>query len=348
MDPETPALAAPGSRPGHDTLLGRPAGPALPLEALGGPSYYDIPLLKKPVWSWEIGAYFFLGGLSAGSYLLARVAERLGGARYRAVTRAGTAIAAAALLPCPILLIDDLGDRSRFHHMLRVFKPRSPMNLGSWVLTGYSGVLFLTALREWFRGPSGRRRHRFVGRAALFVLDLAGLPLALLFSGYTGVLLSATSTPVWSKNPWLGPLFCASAIDNGAAAIRLALEFRRGKAADGVEALETIDTAAHAAEAAATVGYLSTAGSLARPLTQGPLAPAFWGAAAGVVAAEVLKHVPAGGRIGRWAKVAGAILGVAGGFALKWAMQQAGPASACDPDADRQVSRPRRGLPGPR
>jgi formate-dependent nitrite reductase membrane component NrfD len=279
MHPETTTLVPHGSRPGHDALLERPVGELVPLDALSDRSYYDIPLLKKPVWTPEIGWYFFLGGLSAGSYLLARVAERLGGQRYRAVTRAGTWIALGALAPCPVLLIVDLGDPKRFHHMLRVFKWRSPMSLGSWVLTGYSGVVFFTARGEWFRGRR-RGRPNLRGKAALLTLDAAGLPLAILFSGYTGVLLSGTATPVWSQNPWIGPLFSASALSNGASAINLALELRRGADEETAkspeqEALEKIDTAAHAAEAVTTAGYLSTAGSLAKPLPHGKLAPYF-------------------------------------------------------------------------
>jgi formate-dependent nitrite reductase membrane component NrfD len=337
MHAESTGALTPGSRPGHTTHLVRHGQTAIAMDEIAGPSYYDIPLLKKPVWSWEIGCYFFLGGLSAGSYLLARVAERLGGARYRAVTRAGTAIAVTALLPCPILLIDDLGHRSRFHHMLRVFKPRSPMNLGSWVLTGYSGVLFLTALREWL---GGARQRGWFDRAAVLVLDAAGLPLALFFSGYTGVLLSATSTPVWCRNPWLGPLFTASAISNAVSTISVALQSEEQSAAS--EALDMIDTVAHVGETVMLTGYLSRAGGLARPLTHGANAPYFWGAVAGLAISEVLKHVPAGGRTGRWPKVAAAGLGVLSGLALKWSIQEAGAPSASDPDADRQISRARR------
>jgi formate-dependent nitrite reductase membrane component NrfD len=313
------------------------------------PSYYDIPLLKKPVWSWEIGAYFFLGGLSAGSYILARLAERAGGVRYRALTRAGTAVALVALAPCPPLLVADLGDPKRFHHMLRVFKPRSPMSLGTWVLTGYSGILFLTALREWRRWRRGVPSRGGIGAVLFAVVDAVGLPLAVLFSGYTGVLLSGTATPVWTKNSWLGPLFTSSAIANGAAATSLALLTQRadGEERPALEALETVETVAHVAEGAAMAGYLATAGSLARPVTHGKLAPYCWGAAAAVVAGEVVQRLPVRGAARRWCKLAAAVVGVAGGFCLKWALQQAGPASAADPEADRQASRPRpRELPG--
>ncbi len=115
------------------------------------PSYYDISMLKPPVWTPEVGIYFFLGGLSAGAFTLARLAERFGGDNYRALTRTGTAIAALAALPCSPLLIKDLGDPKRFHHMLRVWKPGSPMNLGSWALTSYTLMSVLAELREWTR-----------------------------------------------------------------------------------------------------------------------------------------------------------------------------------------------------
>jgi formate-dependent nitrite reductase membrane component NrfD len=335
-------------RPAPDYLTGLETDlqrnlPAVPPAGPPAPSYYDIPLLQKPVWTDEIGVYFFLGGLSAGSYILARVAERVGGPRYRAVTRAGTAVAVLALLPCPPLLIADLGDPTRFHHMLRVFKPRSPMSLGSWVLTGYGGILFLTALREWRRDPE--RPEGLLGKAVGVALDLAGLPLALLFSGYTGVLLSGTSTPVWTKNPWLGPLFTASAIGNGASAITLALEVLPSDGEEtrpAVEALEKVDEVAHVAEAVTLTGYFGVAGSLARPLTQGKAAPYFWGAVGCVLASEVVRRLPVSGRARGWTRFAAAAASLASGFCLKWAMQQAGPPSADDPEADRQASRPPR------
>ena len=44
-------------------------------------SYYGRPILKAPVWQWDIAAYLFTGGLAAGSSLLAagRAAHRPAG-----------------------------------------------------------------------------------------------------------------------------------------------------------------------------------------------------------------------------------------------------------------------------
>jgi formate-dependent nitrite reductase membrane component NrfD len=264
-------------------LVERVPPPPPPTDA---PSYYNISMLKPPVWEADIAVYFFLGGLSAGAYILARSAERFGGDRYRRLTQTGTAVAVLAALPCAPLLIADLGDPKRFLNMLRVFKPHSPMNLGAWTLTAYTGVSVLALLREWLRGDSRPEQRSFMSNlldgALVTVCDLAGVPLALLLGVYTGVLLSATSTPVWAKNPWLGALFISSAVNTGAAATSLALDVwgsTTGEARDDAahEALQRIDTAAHAAEAISLLGYHASAGELARPLTSGKESLTYWG-----------------------------------------------------------------------
>ncbi len=118
------------------------------------PGYYDYPVLKEPFWGWEIILYFFFGGLAAGCYVLASIAALFGSREDRAVTRAGYYLSLLALLPCPALLIKDLGRPERFLHMLRMFKARSPMSTGGriWRLNLFartlsllSAILYLTA-----------------------------------------------------------------------------------------------------------------------------------------------------------------------------------------------------------
>ena len=314
------------------------------------PSYYDISMLKAPVWTWEVAAYFFCGGVSAGAFVLSRLAERCGGERHQELTRAGTAVAVLAALPCAPLLIRDLGDPKRFHHMLRIWKPQSPMNLGSWTLTAYNGFLALAALRELARDGSMKMVPVKVPSPTeglvLAVTDVMGVPTALLLAGYTGVLLSSTATPVWSRNPWLGPLFSASAMSTGAAAITLALETAAELSAPETppkKALAKIESTARVAEAVSLAGYLASAGQLAEPLTRGKMAPHLWGGAvgAGLLVPEILERLPVRGKARRWLKIAAATLGLAGGFALRWAVLFAGRDSANDPDAARAVGRAR-------
>src|SRR5437660_11675154 len=85
------------------------------------PAYYDYPVLKAPLWRWEIIWYFFFGGLAAGNYVIASIASLFGARDDRAVARAGYYLSLVTLLPCPILLIKDLGRPERFLHMLRIF-----------------------------------------------------------------------------------------------------------------------------------------------------------------------------------------------------------------------------------
>jgi hypothetical protein len=80
-----------------------------------------------------------------------------------------------------------------------VFKPRSPMNLGAWTLTAYTGVSVLAVLREGLRGDRTSEERSIAANlldgALKIACDAAGAPLALLLATYSGVLLSATSTP---------------------------------------------------------------------------------------------------------------------------------------------------------
>src|SRR5438874_13467054 len=110
-------------------------------------AYRDVPILKQPTWNTEVAAYFFFGGVSAGSALVGSLAQVAGGARYKRLARTAHYVSFATLLPCPPLLIDDLGMPQRFHHMLRVFKPSSPMNLGAWALTVHGAMATVTVLR---------------------------------------------------------------------------------------------------------------------------------------------------------------------------------------------------------
>lgn len=312
------------------------------------PSYYDVPILKSPPWKWEIAWYFFLGGLSTGAYTVGRMAERFGGKEFREVSRASAYTALAAFVPCPPLLIHDLGDPKRFHHMLRVFKPTSPMSVGTWAIMGYSGALTAEVARQWVlahvpphkRGPLLR-----AGTAtAESINDVPGVPFALTVAGYTGVLLSSTANPLWSKNKWLGPLFSASAIATGAAATSLALSAfgKRGGREESHAALEHIDTAAHIAEAVCMGGFLKEAGEKGAALTKGSMKGHMSVAAGGLLAGEVLKLIPFRGTLRRWATILSSLLSLASGFSLRWAMVHAGHEAANDPHTNRLASRPRK------
>ena len=97
-------------------------------------SYYDKAILKQPVWKWYVPAYFFTGGLAAGSAMLAAGARLTG---FRRLARQSRFVTLGALGVSTALLVKDLGRPARFYNMLRVLKPTSPMSIGSWVLGAF-------------------------------------------------------------------------------------------------------------------------------------------------------------------------------------------------------------------
>ncbi|SEP22630.1 NrfD/PsrC family molybdoenzyme membrane anchor subunit [Trujillonella endophytica] len=148
-------------------------------------SYYGRPILKAPVWkSPDVPLYLFLGGAAGSSSILAALADVTG---RPALTRVGRYVSGGGALASVVFLIHDLGRPARFLHMLRVFKPTSPLSVGTYILAPFSAAASTTAAVEllgWFPGLK-----RFGG----VVAALFGGPLAT----YTGVLLANTAVPTW-------------------------------------------------------------------------------------------------------------------------------------------------------
>ncbi len=217
-------------RPTGDQTDAQVAEPARsgPLAGTGHVTYHGVPPVKRaPFQIPYIPLYFWVGGLAAGSWL-AVTAESWTGEEDRDLVRAGRYVTVGSVLAGTGLLIKDLGRPDRFLNMLRVFRPRSPMSLGSWALStfgGYAGAAALLQAAEdgWFgdRPRVARLSSGLTGR----MLHLVGLPAALFVGSYTGVLLSATSTPSWAtRNGTLARLFVASATSSGLAAVSAVLE----------------------------------------------------------------------------------------------------------------------------
>jgi formate-dependent nitrite reductase membrane component NrfD len=180
-------------------------------------SYHELPLLKPPVWTWEIPAYFFVGGAAGAAAVVGAVARASGASP--ALVRDARWIAAAGGAISPALLVSDLGRPERFLNMLRIFKLRSPMSVGAWTLVAFSNAAGARVFADVAtRATGGRLPVRIVGDAAEVLSAATGLVLAT----YTGVLIGATAIPVWSRNVSLLPLhFGASGV--GAAVSMLEL-----------------------------------------------------------------------------------------------------------------------------
>ena len=274
-------------------------------------SYYGHPVIKEPTWTWEIPCYFFTGGVAGASAVLSSAAKLFGNEK---LSRVALYVGAATDAVSPVLLISDLGRPERFHHMLRVFKVTSPMNVGSWVLLVSGGASNTQALLELL----GRLKP--VKIAAEVVSTLFGPPLAT----YTGVLIADTAVPVWHEArqelPWL---FGASAAASAGAAACLFLDPKdagpaRRLAVGGV-----------AAEGALMHAMELRLGEVGEVYHQGAAGSFAWAAKGLAGAGATLLALR--GRRSRAAAVLGGAMVCAGELCLRWSVYKAGFQSARDP-----------------
>jgi len=280
-------------------------------------TYYGLPILKETVWKAGVPIYFYVGGLAGASAALGAAAQLRPG--LAALVRRTRFVAAAGAMASAGLLIEDLGRPTRFLNMLRVVRLRSPMSVGSWILTAFGALSAAAAAGEVIALPDG-----LVDGAGL-AAGLVGLPLA----GYTAVLLASTAVPVWQgARTTLPPLFLASAAASAASALDLmdvppraqATARRFGLCCKAAELL-----AAHAVER-----ELSSVPSVVRTLGEG-LAGTLWRAAKLLTAVSLIASAPR--RRPRWLRVASGLCGTAGGIAHRFAIFQAGRAAARNPRA---------------
>src|SRR5215470_1529720 len=181
------------------------------------PGYYGHPVVRPPVWMWEIPIYFFVGGLGGMSTVIALGAVLF---HHFDIARMAMWFAAVASVLSPILLILDLGRPHLFINMLRVFKPQSAMSMGAWILAGFgmSVVPGLIALEI-------RAFHVFAGPVDLILRIVAEILMfgsaifGMLLATYTGVLIGATAIPAWFLHHRLLPIHFGTAGLGSAAAL---------------------------------------------------------------------------------------------------------------------------------
>jgi len=150
-------------------------------------SYYGRPVLQEPVWKVpEVPGYLFLGGLAGASSVLAAFAQATGNHELARAAKNG---AAGAIVLSAAALVKDLGRPARFLNMLRVFKPSSPMSVGSWLLAAYGPAAGAAAASA----VTGRLpRAGAVATAAAATLGPG-------IATYTAALLCDTAVPAWHE-----------------------------------------------------------------------------------------------------------------------------------------------------
>ena len=288
------------------------------------------PFINAPVWTWEVPLYFWVGGLASGAAFVAAACDAAGDERSARVARK---LALGAVSAAPPLLIADLGRPGRFLNMLRIFKPRSPMNLGAWCLIAFSSTAAAAVGADVVQRP---RAARGLGVATALLGGYLG--------SYTGVLLATTAVPLWARSrSVLGPVFVCTAAASGAAATRLLL------VAGGMDdehptqrALGHVETASIVAELALSAANHRHLGELGAVMHRGRPGRLFRAAEAAVTAG-VSTRLMARWRIGRVHDVA-SVLYLLGALGFRYAWVEGGKASAVDHSGVAAMARGARSL----
>jgi DMSO reductase anchor subunit len=319
---DVPRDGVKGARPGRDAVTGAAAGrrrrrrgrgeqPMVPEAQFS--SYYGKPVLNKPTWEpLDIAGYLYLGGLAGASSLLAAGGQVTG---RPALARAAKTGAAGAITASLAALVHDLGRPARFLNMLRVFKPTSPMSMGSWLLAGYAPLTIAAAATDV------ARRYRPVGSAATAAAAVLGPVVAT----YTAVLVSDTAVPSWHEGYREMPFVFAGS--GATAAAGLALVCAPPAQTDPARRMAVLGTAV---ELGAFQLMKRRMGLVAEPFEQGKPHRLLRAAEVLTTSGTVLAGFAGRRRSRVLASMAGAAL-LTGSAALRFGVFHAGVASAEDP-----------------
>jgi DMSO reductase anchor subunit len=275
-------------------------------------SYYGRPVLKKPVWQErDIAGYLFTGGVAAGSALLAAGADVTGRPGMR---RSARLTSLAALAVSGAALVHDLGRPERFANMLRVFKPTSPMSVGSWLLTAFAAPVGVAAVGETTRLFPGLARPAGLAAAAV----------APAVATYTAVLICDTSVPSWhAAYPEMPFVFAGSALAGSAGLALLTSPLSENAPATRLAAMGSV------LELAASHRMEGRLGLVGEPYSEGKAGEKLRLAKALTVAGS-LGALTLGRRSKTAATVAGGMLAAASAL-TRFGIFEAGVASTEDP-----------------
>ncbi len=179
------------------------------------------------IWHWQIPLYLFLGGLAAGILFFAALFYINGKEKDNpAAVKLAPFLTPLLLIFGLIALFFDLRHKAFFWQLYTNIKLQSPMSWGAWTLMVITPVSFIWCalhIKELFpkwdwKYDWLRALETFFNRykkAVAWVMLIYSVILGI----YTGILLSAfNARPLWNTSI-LGPLFLASGMSAGAAAI---------------------------------------------------------------------------------------------------------------------------------
>ncbi|HEX9896882.1 MAG TPA: NrfD/PsrC family molybdoenzyme membrane anchor subunit [Dehalococcoidales bacterium] len=167
-------------------------------------------------WSAPIYVYLWLAGMAGGSYFAAFLVERFAGANNRGLSRLATQMGVFPALAGVFLLIIDLGNPTRFWHLLTQFDVFSAMSMGTWILLAWVMIAITMSILYWTEAHPSESTTRLMQGISVG-LGWLELALSVLLLTYTGVLLATSNRALWASSVLLPPLFVASAVSTGIA-----------------------------------------------------------------------------------------------------------------------------------
>jgi hypothetical protein len=183
------------------------------IPATNGGGYATRQVTKPPEWHGLVVWDMLFNNLTTGLFLVMALGELAAPAVFTPLAKPAYFLAFGLLLADQLCLVLDLGDPWRFHHMLRVIKPSSPMSFGVWSLNGYA--FFLTVIVAVHLLPEDWVALEWLRKVALVL----GLVPAFTSSIYKGVLFSTSAQPGWRDARWLGGYLTSAAFVLGGATL---------------------------------------------------------------------------------------------------------------------------------
>lgn len=153
-----------------------------------------------------IAVYFYLTGLSAGSFVLSTLAYVFGVDKYKPIGKIGVVLAALFLILAPVALLVHVGQPLKAWHLFVYLNITSPITWGSFLLTLYP---INCLIYGWFMFKGNNRLTRLFGTI--------GIPLAVFVHGYTGFILALGKARALWNTALMPFLFLVSAMVSGIA-----------------------------------------------------------------------------------------------------------------------------------
>jgi len=153
-----------------------------------------------------IAIYFYLTGLSAGSFVLSTLAYVFGMERFKPIGKIGVILAAFFLVMAPLALLFHVGQPFKAWHLFVHLNVTSPITWGSFLLTLYP---INCVIYGWFMFKGNKKMTRIFGTI--------GVPLAVFVHGYTGFILALGKARALWNTALMPFLFLVSAMVSGIA-----------------------------------------------------------------------------------------------------------------------------------